>query len=83
VEEVLTAMTTTSTSLELESYPKTSRSEQQEQQNHDKGIEININSEQLDVSQGLEPADGGSSAWKLLLGAFLFEAILWGKYPRS
>jgi hypothetical protein len=30
-------------------------------------------------AQSLEPADGGLSAWKVLLGAFTFEAILWGK----
>lgn len=32
--------------------------------------------------QSLEPADGGSSAWKVLIGAFVFEAILWG-FPLS
>lgn len=66
-----------STSFELESYPTMSARE--EQQNHDMQIDVNINSEQLDISQGLEPADGGSSAWKLLFAAFLFEATLWGK----
>jgi hypothetical protein len=30
-------------------------------------------------AQFLEPTDGGLSAWKVLLGAFTFEAILWGK----
>jgi hypothetical protein len=30
--------------------------------------------------QALEPADGGFSAWKILLSAFAFEAVLWGKW---
>ena len=28
----------------------------------------------------LLPTDRGAAAWKVLLGAFVFEAILWGKY---
>jgi hypothetical protein len=40
----------------------------------------NTNSQPREAdAQALEPADGGLSAWKVLLGAFTFEAILWGK----
>jgi hypothetical protein len=30
------------------------------------------------VVQQLEPADGGTAAWRLLIAAFIFEALLWG-----
>jgi hypothetical protein len=40
----------------------------------------NTNSQPREAdAQSLERADGGLSAWKVLLGAFTFEAILWGK----
>ena len=35
------------------------------------------------VEQQLEPADGGAAAWKILWGAFMFEAVLFGKYSVS
>lgn len=31
------------------------------------------------VAQSLKPADGGLAAWRLLISAFVFEALLWGK----
>lgn len=31
-------------------------------------------------SQQLEQADGGVVAWRNLIAAFMFEALLWGKY---
>jgi hypothetical protein len=31
------------------------------------------------VLQQLQPADRGSAAWKLLIAAFIFEALLWGE----
>ena len=31
------------------------------------------------VASQLQPADHGSAAWKLLWGAFVFEALLWGE----
>lgn len=31
----------------------------------------------------LKPADGGFTAWRLLCAAFVFEALLWGKYSFS
>jgi len=30
------------------------------------------------TSQSLPPCDGGNAAWKLLISAFVFEALLWG-----
>lgn len=30
------------------------------------------------VIQQLLPADGGPAAWRLLIAAFVFEALLWG-----
>ena len=36
--------------------------------------EANANAQQFQ----LKPADGGAAAWKALIAAFMFEAILWG-----
>jgi len=30
------------------------------------------------TGQGLAPTDGGPAAWRLLVAAFVFEALLWG-----
>jgi hypothetical protein len=30
------------------------------------------------VVQQLKPVDGGPDAWKVLIAAFVFEALLWG-----
>lgn len=32
------------------------------------------------IVQQLAPVDGGSAAWGLLAAAFVFEALLWGKF---
>lgn len=32
------------------------------------------------AEQELAPVDGGTAAWRLLLAAFMFEALLWGGY---
>ena len=41
---------------------------------HDTGNrELNITENQL------KPVDGGLAAWRVLLAAFMFEAILWGE----
>lgn len=32
------------------------------------------------VYQQLKPVDGGPAAWRLLIAAFVFEAILWGLF---
>jgi hypothetical protein len=43
---------------------------------------INSSNEPYDaLIQELEPADGGPAAWRLLVAAFVFEALLWGKLP--
>lgn len=31
------------------------------------------------IIQQLKPADGGKAAWSVLIAAFVFEALLWGK----
>ena len=41
---------------------------------HDtENAELNITENQL------KPVDGGLAAWRVLLAAFMFEAILWGE----
>lgn len=32
------------------------------------------------TEQELAPIDGGSAAWRLVCAAFMFEALLWGKF---
>ncbi len=32
------------------------------------------------TGQGLEPVDKGRAAWRMLLSAFIFESLLWGKW---
>jgi hypothetical protein len=45
------------------------------------GMEGGPNIEEGDVTiQQLKPADRGPDAWKLLITAFVFEALLWGTY---
>jgi len=37
-------------------------------------------SREQDVTDNrLKPVDGGLAAWRVLLAAFMFEAILWGE----
>jgi hypothetical protein len=38
----------------------------------------NTESENDITGQALVPADGGPAAWRLLVAAFVFEALLWG-----
>jgi hypothetical protein len=38
----------------------------------------NKDSENDMTDQTLAPADGGPAAWRLLVAAFVFEALLWG-----
>jgi hypothetical protein len=42
-------------------------------------IPWNTENENDITGQALAPADGGPAAWRLLLAAFVFEALLWGK----
>lgn len=35
------------------------------------------------VRQHLLPTDGGPAAWRVLIAAFVFEALLWGMYSCS
>lgn len=34
------------------------------------------------VIQQLKPVDGGPDAWKVLIAAFIFEALLWGRHSQ-
>ena len=42
------------------------------------GTDINLENEAI-TEQQLERADGGVVAWRNLLAAFMFEALLWGE----
>jgi len=44
--------------------------------------EIGVHDEHGSPDQTLPPVDGGIQAWRVLLAAFMFEAILWG-FPLS
>jgi hypothetical protein len=45
------------------------------------GTEGDPNIEEGEITiQQLKPADRGPDAWKLLITAFVFEALLWGTY---
>ena len=35
------------------------------------------------IATSLPPADGGLAAWRLLIAAFVFEALLWGRLSLS
>jgi hypothetical protein len=69
-------------SFELESHHPTSA---QNEQNYATECEVEENAvnQESNNSQALEPADGGASAWKMLLGAFVFEAVLWGRFNQE
>ena len=71
----------TVTTFELESYAETARPIEQPFGYNGTEIE-NVDPQESQIRHGLEPADGGSSAWKLLFGAFSFEAILWGEHKQ-
>ena len=43
----------------------------------------NILDQDSAVTQQLSPADGGLRAWRLLIAAFVFEALLWGEHWNS
>ena len=43
------------------------------------GADINLENEEI-TEQQLERADGGVVAWRNLLAAFMFEALLWGEH---
>jgi hypothetical protein len=44
--------------------------------------EHTVHGEHNSPDQELPPVDGGIQAWRVLLAAFMFEAILWG-FPLS
>ena len=79
--ETLFIMATTTTTIELESLPQISRYPTHDEPTRGGERDQNSTSQEFSNSQTLEPADGGSSAWKVLLAAWTFEAILWGTFP--
>ena len=75
-------MSLSGTTTELELRELTSPIETSQQ---DDGNDIqNGEASQADVTeQELTSCDRGAAAWKLLMTAFVFEALLWGTTPRS
>ena len=71
---------TTTISVELEVLPRQSRTFDSPRPEGRFEAEVDANNSvgTDPVAQYLAPADGGLAAWKVLLGAFTFEAILWG-----
>jgi MFS family permease len=49
---------------------------------HSEDLELDIGTTFSDQASTLPPIDGGFAAWRLLLAAFVFEALLWG-FPLS
>jgi hypothetical protein len=45
----------------------------------DDAVHGSRNREQEITDNRLKPVDGGLAAWRVLLAAFMFEAILWGE----
>jgi len=41
-------------------------------------VQLDTEQEPATGTQSLPPCDSGSAAWRLLLSAFVFEALLWG-----
>lgn len=58
--------------------PQSAESPVELAQLHASQIEVSRNV--ASVQQYLEPADRGPAAWRLLGAAFVFEALLWGKF---
>jgi len=75
------------TTIELESLPHISRDPTHDEPTRggerDHHPNQNSTSQEFSNRQTLEPADGGPSAWKVLLAAWTFEAILWGTLPTT
>jgi hypothetical protein len=62
------ALPTSHTSFELEIFPRPTESLAQN----------DVNIQEPEIGGHLDPTDGGSSAWKLLIAAFVFEGVLYG-----
>jgi len=67
------------TSLELQDRNPPPLSESEHEPSHDRENAYDIPV----VEQNLAPADSGAAAWRLLVVAFVFEALLWGQYIPS
>jgi hypothetical protein len=65
-------------SIELQNYHVTAISEEGMPKSLFAQGRNTLDIERAIVVQQLKPADGGPAAWKLLIAAFVFEALLWG-----
>jgi hypothetical protein len=48
----------------------------------DRAVSHDLSTEEPETATSLPSADGGLAAWRLLIVAFVFEALLWGE-PRT
>lgn len=65
------ATSTTTTTIQLQNIPVA-------RTNHNERTpEIDTTQDSITIQQ-LKPADGGHAAWRVLVSAFVFEALLWG-----
>jgi hypothetical protein len=75
---------TSESSFELTSHDRSASEGDESRHSHGRPLDANASSERGEINgQALEPADGGPSAWKILVSAFAFEAVLWGKHARK
>lgn len=73
----------TETSIELSSYPRSSPEAKESRQSAERLPDENGNSQRGEIEgRVLEPTDGGLAAWKILISAFAFEAVLWGEHSK-
>lgn len=70
------ATTTTRTSIELQNWSDVGASLQASPQPLESREDSDNEAENY---QQLDAIDGGFPAWRVLIGGFVFEAILWGK----
>jgi hypothetical protein len=68
-------------SIELSSHPQSAFEPKESRQSTERQVDEN-DIPQTGETEGriLEPTDGGPSAWKILISAFIFEAVLWGEH---
>lgn len=73
-------MATTTNEVELENFAPTQELSHPEVPDV---VEIRREGSSEADGQTLEPIDGGWAAWRLLLAAFVFEALLWGRNMKT
>lgn len=72
-------------SIELSSFPRSATQGASEPKGSRQSAERQVDENEIPYTseiegRALEPTDGGASAWKVLISAFVFEAVLWGEY---